>query len=108
MQRRKFLTISSLALSIGINSKASPVKKDSQSFIVKSGNARFGVHTPFMGVNANDVKISAKIPTGNWRFLNMLAHRKWDLRFMYILSKMRFLRLLKENTFFRWVKRKKR
>ena len=64
MQRRKFLTITSLGLSIGINSKASPIKKDSQSFVVKSGDARFGVHTPFMGVNPNDVKISGKDTNG--------------------------------------------
>jgi hypothetical protein len=39
-------------------------KKHSQSFIVKSGEARFGVHTPFMGVNPNDVKISGKDTNG--------------------------------------------
>jgi quercetin 2,3-dioxygenase len=64
MQRRNFLTFSSLALFIGVNTKASPTKKDSQSFIVKSGEARFGVHTPFMGVNPNDVKISGKDTNG--------------------------------------------
>lgn len=76
MQRRKFLTISSLALSIGINSKASPVKKDSQSFIVKSGNARFGVHTPFMGVNANDVKISGKDTNGQLAVFEYVGTQK--------------------------------
>lgn len=33
-------------------------------FIVKSGEARSGIHTPFKGINANDVKISGKDTNG--------------------------------------------
>ncbi len=76
MQRRKFLTISSLALSISVNTKASPVKKDSQSFIVKSGDARFGIHTPFMGVNPNDVKISGKDTNGQLAVFEYVGTQK--------------------------------
>jgi len=64
MQRRKFITLTSLAFATGLKAKTSPAKKDSQGFVVKSGKARFGVHTPFMGVNANDVKISGKDTNG--------------------------------------------
>jgi quercetin dioxygenase-like cupin family protein len=76
MQRRNFLTFSSLALLKGVNTKASPTKKDSQSFIVKSGKARFGVHTPFMGVNPNDVKISGKDTNGQLAVFEYVGTQK--------------------------------
>jgi quercetin dioxygenase-like cupin family protein len=76
MQRRNFLTFSSLALLIGVNTKASPIIKDSQSFIVKSGQARFGVHTPFMGVNPNDIKISGKDTNGHLAVFEYIGTQK--------------------------------
>ena len=76
MQRRKFLTISTLALSVGVNAKPNFEKKNSQSFIVKAKEARFGVHTPFMGVNANDVKISGKDTNGQLAIFEYVGTQK--------------------------------
>ena len=76
MQRRKFITITSLALSTEFNAKATLEKKDSQSFVVKSGDARFGVHTPFMGVNPNDVKISGKDTNGQLAVFEYVGTQK--------------------------------
>jgi quercetin dioxygenase-like cupin family protein len=76
MQRRKFLTISTLALSTGLKAKATLEKNDSHSFVVKSGEARFGVHTPFMGVNPNDVKISGKDTNGQLAVFEYVGTQK--------------------------------
>lgn len=64
MQRRQFLT-STLAAST-FAAQASPTDQlaPQKPFTVKAGDARSGVHTPFKGVNANDIKISGKDTNG--------------------------------------------
>ncbi|WP_332369062.1 cupin domain-containing protein [Spirosoma telluris] len=64
MQRRKFL-VSTLAVST-FATQATPHNRlaPQKPFTVKAGDARFGVHTPYRGVNANDVKISGKDTNG--------------------------------------------
>lgn len=76
MQRRKFLSVSSLALAVGTvpKSKANSVATD--SFIVKAKEARFGIHTPFMGVNPNDVKISGKDTDGQLAVFEYIGTQK--------------------------------
>lgn len=64
MQRRKFL-VSTLAVSTFATQATSHNRLAPQKpFTVKAGDARFGVHTPYRGVNANDVKISGKDTNG--------------------------------------------
>lgn len=76
MQRRKFLTVSSLALAMGTVSEGKAKSKLTNSFIVKAKEARFGVHTPFMGVNPNDVKISGKDTNGQLAVFEYIGTQK--------------------------------
>jgi len=59
MQRRTFLSAAVIATSGGIAS-TSFAKSSPKPFLVKNGEARFGVHTPYRGVHPNDVKVSGK------------------------------------------------
>ena len=45
-------------------------------FVVKAGDARFGVHTPYKGVNPNDVKISGKDTGGQLAVFEYIGHEK--------------------------------
>lgn len=70
MQRRKFLTHATAASSIvvtALSSSTHPLNAKPQRpegvkkpFVVKAGDARFGIHTPYRGINVNDLKISGK------------------------------------------------
>lgn len=66
MKRRAFL---SAAAAVPVTTYASQSlipngRSHSKHFVVKAGEARSGVHTPFKGVNVNDVKISGKDTRG--------------------------------------------
>ncbi|AEE53108.1 cupin domain-containing protein [Haliscomenobacter hydrossis] len=77
MQRRKFLTSTTLvATAIGVSAKSLVLKKDKKPFVVKNGEARFGVHTPFRGVNPNDVKISGKDTNGQLAVFEYIGTEK--------------------------------
>ena len=76
MQRRKFLSVSSLALAMGTVPKSKAKLASADSFIVKAKEARFGVHTPFMGVNPNDVKISGKDTNGQLAVFEYIGTQK--------------------------------
>jgi quercetin 2,3-dioxygenase len=76
MQRRKFLTVSSLALALRTVSEGKSKSVLTNSFIVKAKEARFGVHTPFMGVNPNDVKISGKDTNGQLAVFEYVGTQK--------------------------------
>lgn len=76
MQRRKFLTVSSLALAMGTVPEGKAKSTSANSFIVKAKEARFGVHTPFMGVNPNDVKISGKDTYGQLAVFEYIGTQK--------------------------------
>ncbi len=61
MERRNFILSSLLATPVIASAnqfRTSP--KTPNTFTVKAGEARFGVHTPFRGVNSNDLKISKR------------------------------------------------
>jgi quercetin dioxygenase-like cupin family protein len=67
MERKKFLLIAAAAIPailIGQNVKNPKPKRQKKGFIVKAGDARMNAHTPFMGVNPNDLKISSKDTDG--------------------------------------------
>jgi quercetin dioxygenase-like cupin family protein len=65
MDRRKFFTISLLSLPALIGSSAWRVSEMSgKAFVLRSGLSRFGVPTPFLGVNPNDLKLSSKDTLG--------------------------------------------
>ncbi|MES2517526.1 MAG: cupin domain-containing protein [Bacteroidota bacterium] len=77
MQRRKFLTVSSLALAMGTVSEEGKAESNlTNSFIVKAKEARFGIHTPFMGINPNDVKISGKDTNGQLAVFEYIGNQK--------------------------------
>lgn len=62
MRRRTFLA-ATLATS-AFEPPARPAQTTPKPFVTKAGDARFGVHTPYRGVNANDVKVSGKDTNG--------------------------------------------
>jgi quercetin dioxygenase-like cupin family protein len=75
MQRRKFLA-SALAAT-ATSTLAQPIQPDKpQPFVVKKGQARFGVHTPYRGINPNDIKISGKDTQGQLAVFEYLGHEK--------------------------------
>lgn len=76
MQRRKFLSVTPLALALGTVLKSKAKATSANSFIVKAKEARFGVHTPFMGVNPNDVKISGKDTNGQLAVFEYIGTQK--------------------------------
>lgn len=66
MKRRKFLMTSAALTAFGSDLIAFPSQRTEgeEGFLVKAGEARFGKHTPFRGVNPNDLKISSKDTAG--------------------------------------------
>lgn len=63
MQRRFFLSAAVVATA-GSFAPKSFAQSNPKPFLVKNGEARFGVHTPYKGINPNDVKISGKDTNG--------------------------------------------
>jgi quercetin dioxygenase-like cupin family protein len=61
MKRRHFM-LSSLAAAPLIAAGQTHIepKPNGKPFVIKMGEARFGTHTPYRGVNPNDLKISKK------------------------------------------------
>ncbi len=61
MERRHFILSSLLATPVIASANQFRTSaKTPKTFTVKAGEARFGVHTPFRGVNPNDLKISKR------------------------------------------------
>jgi quercetin dioxygenase-like cupin family protein len=52
------------------------MKEDKNGFLVKSGEARFGRHTPYKGVNPNDLKISTKDTDGQMSLFEYIGIEK--------------------------------
>lgn len=78
MNRRKFL-VSSAALSmVGSDLMASSIENgfEKDAFLVKSGEARNGMHTPFRGINPNDLKISSKDTSGQLSVFEYIGKEK--------------------------------
>jgi mannose-6-phosphate isomerase-like protein (cupin superfamily) len=75
MLRRKFLTIAPFALNappFALPTMVNPPKP----FVVKSGEARFGTHTPYKGINPNDIKISGKDTNGQLAVFEYIGNEK--------------------------------
>jgi hypothetical protein len=104
MQLRKFPSVSTAAVSTGTigvsDANASSQTSDKKGFIVKAGEARSGVHTPFQGVNPNDVKISGKDTGGQLAVLSTLAHRKLAHPCTYIFTRTKYFTLSRVSTVF--------
>lgn len=65
MERRHFISLSLLSLPAFIGSSAWLSSSSSEkAFVLKAGQSRFGVPTPFLGVNPNDLKVSTKDTLG--------------------------------------------
>jgi mannose-6-phosphate isomerase-like protein (cupin superfamily) len=65
MKRRNFILSSFVAAPVLASANQMlTIDKTPEAFIIKSGEARFGVHTPFKGVNPNDLKISKQDTEG--------------------------------------------
>ena len=62
MKRKEFI-LSSLA-AFPVMGLVRKEEFQTKPFVVKKGEARFGVHTPFKGINPNDLKVSAKDSQG--------------------------------------------
>lgn len=79
MQRRHFLVRLTAATTVGttaLTAQAAPLETNPKPFAVKAGEARFGVHTPFRGINGNDVKISGKDTNGQLAVFEYVGHEK--------------------------------
>lgn len=77
MDRRKFLTISLLSLPALIGSSSWQMSGMSgKAFVLKSGLSRFGVPTPFLGVNPNDLKLSSKDTMGKLSAFEYIGTQK--------------------------------
>lgn len=78
MERRKFI-VTTAALSVfGSDLMALPFEKEGEKigFLVKSGDARHGKHTPFKGINPNDLKISSKDTGGQMSVFEYIGIEK--------------------------------
>jgi quercetin dioxygenase-like cupin family protein len=65
MKRRNFIFSSLVAAPVISSASALKISEETpKPFIVKAGEARFGEHTPFRGVNPNDLKISKRDTEG--------------------------------------------
>ena len=78
MQRRTFLTAPLVASALGARAEIASHKAMPKPlpFIIKAGNARFGVHTPYRGINVNDLKISGKDTGGQLAVFEYIGREK--------------------------------
>lgn len=77
MDRRKFVTISLLSLPSLIGSSSWRMEGMSgKAFVLRSGLSRFGVPTPFMGVNPNDLKLSSNDTMGRLSVFEYVGTQK--------------------------------
>lgn len=74
MQRRSFLLAAPLMLPLTKFRTLS--KLNAKPFVVKAGDARFGIHTPYKGINPNDVKISGKDTNGQLAVFEYIGNEK--------------------------------
>lgn len=76
MQRRKFLTTTLATAAISAVANAQTKTTTTRPFIVKKGEARSGIHTPYRGINSNDVKISGKDTNGQLAVFDYIGNEK--------------------------------
>ncbi len=65
-----------MATALMSQAKATTEVGTANPFVVKAGEARFGVHTPYRGVNANDVKVSGKDTNGQLAIFEYIGKQK--------------------------------
>ncbi len=79
MQRRKFLT-TTLATATVVTAATTIVAQaqttTAKPFVVKKGEARSGIHTPYRGINPNDIKISGKDTNGQLAVFDYIGNEK--------------------------------
>lgn len=77
MQRRSFLIgVTTVIPALSLKVEASSSLANPKPFVVKAGNARSGIHTPFRGINSNDVKISGKDTHGQLAVFEYIGREK--------------------------------
>ena len=81
MKRRNFLAATlvapaAAASGTGLHTEAATINGAITPFVVKSGEARSGIHTPFKGINVNDVKISGKDTAGQLAVFEYIGKEK--------------------------------
>ncbi|MES2797611.1 MAG: cupin domain-containing protein [Bacteroidota bacterium] len=76
MKRRKFLNLTVATSALGVSSAHTFAKKEKKPFVVKNGEARFGIHTPYRGINPNDLKVSGKDTNGQLAIYEYIGKQK--------------------------------
>lgn len=78
MERRKFIETTAALTAFGPDLMATiqDKKGNEKGFLVRSGEARQGIHTPFKGVNSNDLKISSKDTSGQMSVFEYIGVEK--------------------------------
>ena len=76
MHRRTFLTSTLAVSALAAQADAGGHTATPTPFIVKAGDARFGVHTPYRGINANNLKISGKDTNGQLAVFEYIGKEK--------------------------------
>lgn len=80
MQRRDFLFTSFRALGalpvLGALPGAAASRAETAGFVVRAGQSRFGVPTPFHGINPNDLKVSTHDTSGGMALFDYLGVEK--------------------------------
>lgn len=77
MERRAFIATALLALpAFACSTSGKLAAPLSKAFVVRAGSSRFGVPTPFMGVNPNDLKLSSKDSGGQVSVFDYIGVQK--------------------------------
>lgn len=76
MQRRTFLTSALVLPALAVPAESAPETSVPKPFVVKAGEARFGTHTPFQGINPNDLKVSGKDTNGQLALFEYIGNEK--------------------------------
>jgi len=77
MKRRNFISLSMASLSLmAVSQSWTILKSPTKAYVLRSGESRFGFPTPFLGVNPNDLKVSAKDTSGKLSTFDYVGHQK--------------------------------
>jgi quercetin dioxygenase-like cupin family protein len=81
MKRRNFLAATlaapaAAASGTSLHAESATIDGTITAFVVKAGEARSGIHTPFKGINVNDVKISGKDTAGQLAVFEYIGKEK--------------------------------
>jgi quercetin dioxygenase-like cupin family protein len=76
MKRRKFLFATAGLATIYSDLTGISLNPEKEGFLLKSGEARFGRHTPFQGTNPNDLKISSLDTEGQVSMFEYVGFQK--------------------------------